>query len=123
MNKGLNLPRRFWVLALFLGPAALTFGCLPEMLCSKQKECAAQELGEDFEAICRVNYRGQLAQLRANDEKECADYADAQEVLDNCRLSLDCEAFNDVEGESCQSEREALVEVLEGLGTTCTSLE
>ena len=66
-----------------------------DAVCAKEKECAADPPGEDFERVCAIRHKGQLDALRANKEQECAELANAKERLDACRASLDCNDYDE----------------------------
>lgn len=84
-------------------------GCpsVPASFCAKADECAEDPPGDDFPAICTVQVQGDLDALRANDEEECHEVAEAKEILMACLTNLTCGDLNDVDyGGECEDERD-----------------
>lgn len=88
------MSRRLGVVAVVLGALVGCGGSGPAV-CAKYAECAPDPPGADFQSICESRYRGEINALRANDEQECRDLADAKEAFDACRATMDCNDFND----------------------------
>jgi hypothetical protein len=92
--KNKKLP--FFALALCgLFAAGLFGGCTTQAFCAKQKECASDPPGEEFERICAIEVDGFLRQLRANKEEECHKLADAYVAHQACLSQMDCDDYRD----------------------------
>lgn len=111
-------------LALFLAGPWVLSGCTAQVLCEKERECAADPPGEDFLAVCTTNYNGTLRALQVNTEEECLALADARVRYDSCRAQLACRDFVEADHNgACESEREAYRDALDDtdLGVECSS--
>ncbi len=91
-------------------------GCSPAgpSVCAKYAECASDPPGPDFQSVCETRYRGEINALRANDESECHDLANAKEAFDLCRAGMDCTDFRDGDYDAaCEDEYDAYVDAFE----------
>lgn len=94
---------------------AVSSACTPApAFCTKYEECSKTPLSEDFHNVCTEGVNSGLSTIRANDEPECQDLADARTALLACVAQLECVDFDESDFNGrCKDERLA-VEDFEG---------
>ena len=113
-----------WVGLLAVGLGMPLTGCGYQQYCAKYEECSEEKLGEEFQEICVIENEGLLEEYRANEEETCLKLAEAKEEMDICRLSQECQDFNNqTGGEACQEEVERYETLLMDTLITCSQLD
>lgn len=118
---------KFSTLAFAACFVVVTGGCTAQNLCNKEAQCQDEEndrqLEADSTAVCVEQLNGQLAALRANEEDDCQELANALEAVLACKAGLKCDDYfeNDLGGE-CDDQLDDLEDAQENAdGLECTA--
>jgi hypothetical protein len=98
--------------------------------CQKEAQCLDEEedvtLEPDSVNVCVAEFESQIAELRANEEPECQNLAQAILDFSACRASLDCNDFFDPDDidDKCGDQQEALDDAIDDVdGAECSPQE
>jgi hypothetical protein len=112
---------------LALAAVASSTACTAQSFCNKRAECLADEadieLEDDSIAVCVAEFDASINTLRANEEDDCQQLADATVALRACQAGLKCDDFfeSDLGGE-CDDQLDDFEDAQEdAAGSQCTA--
>jgi hypothetical protein len=130
MRRSLSAALALPVVILALAGSSACTRIQASSVCQKEAQCLDEEddvqLESDSINVCVAEFEARIAELRANEEPECQNLAQALLDFSSCRASLDCnDYFDDADVEdACGEQQDALNDAFDDVdGVECSPQE